>query len=224
MKLITFSLWGDDPKYCEGALRNVELAEQFYPGWTLRFYIADSVPKHYEDTLCQINSGVEIEQYPMPEGMGGWKGMFARFLPASEDNVEAFISRDCDSRLGEREAVAVQEWMNSPKLVHSMGDHPYHFNPSQALMGGMFGMKQHACPEMTELIDKFTIDYPDTWQCDQDFLKQVIWPIVQHKVLAYSDIHANCQPFLIARENKEFIGAIIGPDEERLHPEHHEIL
>ena len=44
MKLITFSLWGQNPKYLYGALKNAELAKTIYPGWICRFYIAASVP------------------------------------------------------------------------------------------------------------------------------------------------------------------------------------
>lgn len=218
-KLITFSLWGDDPKYCVGAIRNAELTRRFYSGWLPRFYIGTSVPEEIIKELRQHTDQIILMDQP-----GDWRDMFLRFHPASEDDVEIFISRDCDSRLSEREAAAVQEWIDSPRLVHSMGDHPHHFNPSRALMGGMFGMKQHACPEMTKLIDKFIMEYPDAWQCDQSFLKDIIWSRIQHKVLAHSDIHPGCQRFSITRKDKEFIGAIIGPNEERLHPEHHVML
>lgn len=44
MKIISFSLWGDDKLYCQGALENVELARQCYPDWTCRFYVDPSCP------------------------------------------------------------------------------------------------------------------------------------------------------------------------------------
>ena len=43
-KIVSFSLYGDAPLYCEGALRNVELAKSIYPGWRCRFYIDGTVP------------------------------------------------------------------------------------------------------------------------------------------------------------------------------------
>jgi len=222
-KLITFSLWGSEEKYTVGACRNVILAQKLYPDWTCRFYVdRNTVPLQYQMMLAQAGNGTELVD--MPGGMRGWKGMFARFLPASEDDVDVFISRDCDSRLSEREAKAVQEWLDGPKLVHSMGDHPHHFNPSYALMGGMFGMKKYACPQMSELIKQFCLQYPDAWQCDQDFLKQHVFPLIAHKVHAASDIHPGCHRFPIPRDADNFIGSIIGPNEERLHPEHHAIL
>ena len=38
-KIISFCLWGNDPKYTVGALRNAELAKTIYPDWKTRFYI-----------------------------------------------------------------------------------------------------------------------------------------------------------------------------------------
>jgi len=218
-RVISFSLWGDNPKYVIGAIRNAELAKQIYPGWICVFYIDYNTVPTIE--LQFLNAKTNTEILTMPKEMNGWKGMFARFLQINNEKNQCTIIRDCDSRLSEREAAAVKEWLDGPSLVHSMGDHPYHFNPSQALMGGMFGMKKHACPEMKTLIDQFVNQYPDAWQCDQDFLKDNIWPLVNHKVLACSDIHPNCKPFPTPRINDDFVGAIIGPNEERLHPEHH---
>tara|TARA_R110002126_G_C10490983_1_gene504839 strand:- start:71727 stop:72437 length:711 start_codon:yes stop_codon:yes gene_type:complete len=233
-KLITFSLWGNDPKYCVGAIRNAQLALKVYPGWTCRFYIPSSLSCEEMEPgvfmggelakTMDVLLGMKNTQVILMDEPADWRGMFWRFLPAGEDDVDVFISRDCDSRLDEREAAAVQEWLDGPKLVHSMGDHPHHFNPSHALMGGMFGMKKYACPQMSELIKQFCLQYPDAWQCDQDFLKQHVFPLIAHKVHAASDIHPGCHRFPAPRDEDDFIGAIIGPNEERLHPEHHAML
>jgi hypothetical protein len=217
-KLITFCLWGDNPKYYIGAIKNAELAPKIYPEWTCRFYVGNTIGDDIITELGKLGAEVLIHVTP-----GDWRGMFWRFEPASEDDVDAFISRDCDSRLNEREAAAVKEWMDGPHLVHSMGDHLFHFNPSQALMGGMFGMKKYACPNMIELINQFKDRYPDAWQCDQDFLRDYIWPIVRYKVLAHSDFHPRCQPFPIKRNGLEFIGEIFDENDQP-NLEHREIL
>jgi hypothetical protein len=149
--------------------------------------------------------------------------MFWRFEPASEDDVEVFISRDCDSRVNEREALAVDEWMKGPKLIHVMRDHPYHAVP---ILGGMWGAKFGAIPDMKQLIRGYNKE--DKWQTDQFFLRDRIWPAHYHKVLAHdnwgryggTDMKRFAQP----RIDNEFIGAIIGADEKRLHPEHHAMV
>ena len=43
-KVISFSLWGDNPKYTIGAIKNAELAPFIYTGWEVWFYVANSVP------------------------------------------------------------------------------------------------------------------------------------------------------------------------------------
>ena len=48
---------------------------------------------------------------------------YGDFLPCSE-NIERFISRDCDSRLSERDRVAVDEWIKSEKNFHIIREHP----------------------------------------------------------------------------------------------------
>ena len=45
MKLITFSLFGDNPLYCVGAVENARLAKEIYPDWVARFYVAQDVPE-----------------------------------------------------------------------------------------------------------------------------------------------------------------------------------
>ena len=47
MNLITFSLFGDNPLYCQGAVENANIARVIYPEWTARFYVAQDVPENY---------------------------------------------------------------------------------------------------------------------------------------------------------------------------------
>ncbi len=220
-KLITFSLWGDDPKYCVGAIRNAELAERLYPDWICRFYVDYKTVASVESQFLSAKSNTEM--IAMPEDMKGWMGMFARFLPASEDNVDVFISRDCDSRISEREVVMVNEWLDSPRLVHVIRDHPDHSAP---LMGGLWGAKRGALPDLKDQIQAYVRG--DFWQVDQNFLREIVWPANYHKVMAHDDWNrfpgAAINKFCPPREGDDFVGAIIGPNEERLHPEHHEML
>lgn len=218
-KLITFSLWGNDPKYCAGAVENARLAQKFYPGWTCRFYLGRSVPTSTYTALLEepnvrgVNMHVE----------GDWRGMFWRFQPACESDVDVFITRDCDSRLSEREAAAVEDWLKSPQLIHAMRDHPYHSVP---ILGGMWGAKKHAIVDMAALMNVWIQE--DRWQTDQEFLTTMVWPTHKHKVLAHDNWRRfpGCvtRAFPTTRTNAEFVGAIIGANGERLHPEHHALV
>ena len=147
-KIISFSLWGEDPKYTVGAIKNAELAQQIYPDWKCRFYCANDVPNSILFSL-EIFDNVEIINVP---SSGDWRSMFWRFIPASEDDVDVVISRDTDSRLNNREKEAVDAWLKSDKGFHIMRDHPAHGFP---ILGGMWGAKKGAVPQMKNLIDSF---------------------------------------------------------------------
>jgi hypothetical protein len=147
-KIISFSLWGDNPKYTIGAIKNVELSKTIYPDWICRFYCGKSVPL---DIIEKLKSYDNVEVIEMDED-GNWSGMFWRFYPASEDDVDIIISRDCDSRLSLRERLAVKEWIDSDKGFHIMRDHPQH---GTQILGGMWGVKKGVLPQMKEEINNF---------------------------------------------------------------------
>jgi len=52
MKVIAFSLWGDNTCYTLGALQNASLAKMVYPEWMCRFYVGQSTPR-IEDVYFQ---------------------------------------------------------------------------------------------------------------------------------------------------------------------------
>ena len=87
-KIISFSLWGDDPIYNIGAIRNAELAKKIYSGWVCRYYVGKSTPA---DTIEKLKTFDNVEIIEMDEE-GDWTGMFWRFYPASEESVDVVIS------------------------------------------------------------------------------------------------------------------------------------
>lgn len=47
MKVITFSLWGNQSLYLIGAIKNATLAQKFYPNFECWFYIhKETVPQN----------------------------------------------------------------------------------------------------------------------------------------------------------------------------------
>ena len=129
-------------------------------------------------------------------GGGGIGGMFWRFLVAADETVDRFIVRDSDSRLNTRERLAVEEWVQSGKAVHSIRDHPNHDRP---LNGGMWGGTRAAVPDMRELVQKWS--NRDKYMGDLDFLNKQVWPreAVQKSQIAHDayscDKYPNSRPF-----------------------------
>jgi protein O-GlcNAc transferase len=199
-------LWGNDPKYVVGAQRNAELAAKVYPGWTCRFYCGSSVG---EDARRRLRGLAHVEVVEMPEP-GDWRGMFWRFQPAAEPQVEVMLSRDTDSRLGERERAAVDAWLASGAGFHVMRDHPDHLAP---ILGGLWGVRQGRLPEMSSLIDGFPKE--DRWQTDQEFLAAVIAPLVRSDWLEH-DPYFSRKPFPTRRRGREFVGQPFDADDRAL--------
>eukprot|EP00962_Isochrysis_galbana_P028772 scaffold9124_cov101-Isochrysis_galbana.AAC.1 len=72
--------------------------------------------------------------------------MFWRFFAAADPAVDRFISRDVDSRLMPRDAVAVSEWEASDFAFHVIRDHPSHSR--YPMSGGLWGCVKGALPEI----------------------------------------------------------------------------
>jgi hypothetical protein len=173
MKVISFSLWGDKPTYTIGAVKNADLAATLFPDWTCVFYYFDSVPS---DIIKELKSrpNVLVRRVNGEYNSSDSRGMFHRFLPADEEGVEYMMSRDTDSRLSERERLAVEAWLASGADLHVMRDHPYHSVP---VLGGMWGVKGGKLKGIARDMEEFQPS-SDKGQ-DQSFLWEWVWSKVR---------------------------------------------
>ena len=207
-RIISFSLWGNNSKYTIGALYNAELISEVYPGWIARFYIGSSTPLNVSRKIEKLGSEVVLMNEP-----GDWKGMFWRFYPAGEEDVEVMLSRDADSRLNLREKAAVDEWLASDKDFHIMRDHPAHDAP---IMGGMWGARGTILKNIKNMINEYQKE--DFWQVDQNFLREKIYPIVKDNAFVHDEFFER-KPFPTQRQNYEFVGDVFDENNNR-HPEY----
>lgn len=197
-KIIAFSLWGKDPKYTIGAVRNAELSKDIYPGWICRFYTGKDVPEDIENKL--LDNGAEVCRMDGAD----WNGMFWRFFAADSNDV--MISRDTDSRLGLREKAAVDQWLASDKDFHIMRDHPYH---QTEILGGMWGVRDGLLSGIKDMIANYdTRDYDNKYQVDQNFLREIIYPLVKDRAMVH-DEYFQKKPFPSPRKDmKDFVGQV----------------
>ena len=207
--VISFSLWGDNPKYCVGAIRNAELSLKIYPGWRCRFYVADSVPKIY---ISQLQSFDHVDIFN--KGCGDWKSMFWRHDTCWDDMVDISIFRDTDCRLSLREKCAVDEWLNGDKTFHIMRDHPFH---GFHILGGMWGYKKNSKYNLKESFSQF--GPKDHYGTDYVFFKQILFPLIGKDKITHDEFFEK-KPFPTTRHNQEFVGEIYDENDDR-HPEHY---
>lgn len=210
-KVISFSLWGNNPKYTIGAIRNAELTPIIYPGWISRFYCGKSVPKEIIEKLISLPN-IEVV---MMDVDGDWTGMFWRFYACEDSDI--VLSRDTDSRLSLREKIAVDEWLKSDKNFHIMRDHPYH---NTLILGGMWGSRSGILKNIKNLI--FEFNQGNFYQVDQNFLKEKIYPLVINDSFIHDSFfgyESNSTNFKSERINREFVGEVFDEHDTR-HPEH----
>jgi len=198
--VVSYSLWGDNPKYTEGAIKNALGTAQWYHGWECRIYYAD-VPQVIIDELQKFD---HVNLINMGDGKGNWMGMFWRFFAADSDDI--VISRDTDSRVSEREAAAVHEWLQSGESFHIMRDHPYHGTP---ILGGMWGARDGILKGITYKVEAFHKE--DRWQIDQDFLKTIIHPEVKNFAMTHDPIF-EYKAFPTKRQDGEYVGKAFNAD------------
>jgi len=200
MKYLSFSLWGDKPIYNIGAIKNAELWKTIYPEWKMIVYYDDSVPKETIDQLNNLNvKTIKIDDFQY--------GCFWRFFTSDFSDCEYVIFRDTDSRISEREKVAVDEWIQSGKSLHVMRDHPAHGIPygnnRLGILAGMWGIKGNIIP-ITDMIKKYVINKENIYGIDQSFLKS-IYSIFENDRITHDEFFEK-KPFTIPRISGRFIG------------------
>jgi hypothetical protein len=213
MNVISFSLWGSNPKYTVGAIKNIKLASMYYPTWQCWFYCdVETVPK---EVVEEISSHSKTKVIPIEASRERNDGMFWRFYAIENPEVELFVSRDCDSRITQREGMSVLEWISSGKSFHVMRDHPHH---GTVILGGMWGVKAEKLRNIKTLIDNYY--QTDKWKnpvcgVDQDFLRDFIWETAKDDCYENDEFFAK-KPFTLPRDPKHFIGQVYDENDKEV--------
>jgi hypothetical protein len=179
--IIAFSLYGDQPRYCETLIKNIETAKSLFPGWCCRVYLDNSVPQH----VWQRLQGAGAQLVDMSHEKGIYPTLW-RFLVMDDPTVERFLVRDADSLLSEREQVCVEAWLCSPWYFHHMRDY---FTHTELLLAGMWAGCGGIFPNVAGMMRDFVAQYQGNARfTDQYFLKAVLWSTVRQSLLSHDDI------------------------------------
>ena len=180
-QVISYSLYGSRARYLIGAIKNAQLAQRFFPGFTVRYYVGNSVPTWVRQTL-ELFPNVELLNVDAPEDD---LARMWRFLAISDPDVDVVLSRDCDARLSLREAEAHQEFLDSGKAFHIIRDHPYgHGYPISA---GMFACRTK---DMGFFANRWTYaDLKPSYTQDQIFLSEKIYPEIKDNLFVHDEFY-----------------------------------
>jgi hypothetical protein len=197
--IFAFSLYGNLPKYTEGAVQNAKNISENLIGWRAVFYVDPSVETETLARLTSLGATVLIRN-------SDWhrNGMFWRFR-AFQDFQESFIEiRDTDSQISRREFAAVQEWVSSGRDFHIMRDHPSHFAP---MLGGMWGAKSDGL--IRNVSWENSMRYGTAHGDDQHFLKEFIYPLARKNALVHDSFFKfefHSIRFPVERLHGEYVG------------------
>lgn len=180
-KVISFSLWGTNPRYIHGALRNVLLAPDIYPGWEIWIYLDGSVPAPLPAILKDLGATIKIK----PSNSSVKERLCWRFEVANEENVGRFLVRDIDSVMSVREYLLVQKWLQSGQYFHIIRDWWTH---TDLMLAGMWGGVAGILPDIKSKQLNYMPPLLETANIDQWFLRDCVYNDISNSCL----IHDRC--------------------------------
>ena len=180
-QVISYSLYGKDLRFMVGAIKNAQLAQVFFPGFTVRFYVGASVPTWVRTTLWLFDN-VEMVDVDLPENS---LARMWRFQAICDPTVDVVLSRDCDARLSLREAEAHQEFLDSGFGFHIIRDHPT--GHGYLISAGMFACRTKDLHFFQKIWDETPLR--DTYMQDQEFMASQIYPHVAANCLIHDEYY-----------------------------------
>jgi hypothetical protein len=180
-KVISYCIWGDNKLYNYGIYENALLLNKIYPDWYMVVYYTKTSLEKVIEELKKIKRVecilIDVANHP--------RNSMLRFLAAFNKKNDVVIFRDADSRLIQREADAVKEWLeNTDKSIHIMRDKETH----KKICAGLWGVRNGIlCKD--DIIAKYYEYFKilnSKWTIDEKFLNQVIYP----KYIKDATIHA----------------------------------
>jgi len=175
-KIISISVFGSNPRYCAGALKNAQIAQILFPDWIVRIFVDSTVPSNYIEELLRFPN-VELLHFTDQRVFG----MFWRFYSMFMQDQDSVISRDSDSRLSIRELKCINQWIASNKKFSIIRDHPTHYH--LPLLGGMWGMKGMMDEKAFREMNKYSNCH--IYGSDQTFLREIVWDYAEHNCMIH---------------------------------------
>lgn len=207
-KIIAISLWGDNPRYSIGAIRNAELAEKYFPDWKLKIYYGRGVNTDHLETLKTFSS------VNLVECSNDWAPCFWRFMDVFESEDNIVLLRDSDSRLSLREKVCVDKWLTCDAKYLIIRDHIRHYD--FPMLAGMWGYKGKMSGQtFNKMRQYYTQDF---YTIDQIFLREVVWKDAWNNRLTFGLVED--KEFYESREKilPHFIGQGYDENETPIYP------
>ena len=205
--LISYSLYGHNPRYTVGAIKNAILIQK-YPYFTARFYVGETVPDWVVSTL-RLLPNVEIVEMMATED---FRAMFWRFYALADLDYDYVLVRDVDARLNDREIDMHYEFVESGKSFHIIKDHPT--GHSYTISGGLLAAKKAAVHDIHKLMDAWSPK--PAYGNDIEFLTRMVYIKVKDDCLVHDEYY-NTPGSIKSRTKKkhtlDMVGAAVNEDD-----------
>ena len=185
--VISYVLWGDQPRYLQPLFENLRLRDHLFPGWTIRVYVDRSVIEPVQKALQ--GAGAQLVPREAPKNEPAARRLLWRFEVISDPSVKRFLVRDADSLLTVKERVAVDDWLRSPKYFHLMRDFRTH---TDLMLAGMWGGVGGILPSPAKLWEQYKPWRAETDHIDQDLLTGTVWSTVRQSCLIHDSVFTGC--------------------------------
>jgi hypothetical protein len=238
--IVSFSIFGSNPRYTVGAIRQLRLYNSYSDvgpvRWDCRFYVGKSTPRWDVDALVSEGGLVtRMDDYPEDQTSTFWRFNVFSTYP----DYAYYLIRDTDSRLCPREIAATNQWIESGKDFHLMRDHPYHNVPVLAGLWGATGNAADLCSqvlpavphedfylEVNRYVNHAAYQSNDFYQVDQWWLRTrlhrrmrpSVW--VHDSMFKLYDRRRDIHQFPTPRGRGEFVGKGWEADDTERYPEH----
>lgn len=185
MKILSYSLFGDEEFYRKGLLANIDLAEKLFPEYKVRVYACDKLPGEYLDRVASrrnVDLRLRTSAYK-------FNGLIWRMEPLNED-VELVLVRDVDTRLSSRDRWVADHFWNSDRHFHTVRDGPGCRNP---MLGGSWGFARLGGTFELNIVAAW-----EKWICraghprdgylhDISFLSRYVYPLARKSLQVYTE-------------------------------------
>jgi hypothetical protein len=202
--VISYSLWGNNPRYVTPLLENLKIWPHVFPAWTIRVYIDKSVSDDVSNQLKR--SGAELVDKTSERDTTFYSRLLWRFEVANDSKVRRFLVRDADSLLTVKERVAVDAWLASDAYFHMMRDFYTH---TDLILAGMWGGVANILPNIEKLWEAYRPPHVQGRTADQRFLGDLVWPTVSQSCIIHDSAFTGC------------LGSVSFPPYGELFPGHH---
>lgn len=187
IKVFSFCLYGNNKKYTEGMLENIEIITKDFLDYEIWIFGGDSVSSEYIEKYKTYKNVLWISTTINTAFL-----MCMRFFPLSlPEKIKTCFIRDADSRIYNRDQWCIREFLQSDYQYHTIRDHYYH---KARIMGGLLGWKYVYNENennniLYDLIEwKKKSNNADGYNTDAEFLEKYLYPKIRTSLLIHSNI------------------------------------